>query len=136
VDAYARHHAHTRTSKPRFATQDLTFLDRAEFREMHLRRSWNFMLIRCSARWTAGKGLSFRLSERGGGGGSSLSASTGENAEGDPSPRPNELPYSVNNALITSCREGGADRPKPCRAATSVIVDLVGCEPRVVDNMW
>lgn len=69
------------------------------------------MLIRCSARSKAGNGLFLRLSERGGGGGSSLSAGTGEKEEGDPSARPNEFPYSLNNALTISCREVGAASP-------------------------
>ena len=85
--------------------------EQIEFKEMRLPRNWNFMLIRCSARCTAGKGLSLRLSERGGGGGSSLSAGRGEKADGDASPRPNELPYSFNKALMISCREEGAERP-------------------------
>ena len=54
-----------------------------------LPRRGNFMLILC----TAGNGLFLMLSPRGSGGsGSSFKAGTGEYAEGDPSPRPNELP--------------------------------------------
>lgn len=85
------------------------------------------MLIRCSARCTAGNGLLRKLSERGGGGGSSLSTGTGENFEGDTSLCSKELPYALNNALTTSCREEGAVSPKPCGAATLFIVGSKRC---------
>jgi hypothetical protein len=79
------------------------------------------MLIRFSALATAGNGLFIRLSDCGGGGGSSFSAGTGEKAEDDPSPCPNEFPYSFSRALTMSCRETGAASPKFCWVMKSVI---------------
>ena len=62
------------------------------------------------------------LSDLGGGGGSSFRAGTGEYVEGDASPRPNELPYSLSSALTISCRELGAVSPRPCGAMMSVMM--------------
>jgi hypothetical protein len=54
--------------------------------------------------------------------------------EDDISPRPKEVPYSVNNALTTSCREGGADSLKPPGGAmTSAMVDVNECKLRMRD---
>jgi len=72
------------------------------------------MLIRISALATAGNGLCMRLSERGGGSGSSLLAVTGEKTEGSLLSLPKELPYSLSKALTMSCRDEGAMSPKPC----------------------
>jgi hypothetical protein len=77
--------------------------------------------MRCSARSNAGNGFLARLSDRGGGGGSALSAGAGDNLDGDGLPWPNEFAYALNNWLTTSCLAVGANSPTPRCVIVSVM---------------